>query len=261
MNRALTVLLMLAIVATGGPSVFAQSAPGQSGNSPDLNTIVSRMERAQAENQAHYRAYIMTRDYRLFGDDPKKPSTSVTAEVSFVPPNRKGYEILQATGSDRGEGIVRRILDKESKMAEDRSIPVSRENYDFRLLGSDTVDGRPCYVLQMVPRKKQDNLIEGRAWVDQGTFLLHRIDGVLAKNPSWWVKDVAVTLNYGAVQGMWLQTATHATADVRLFGKHTLESRATRLEAADALASNVAKKPVPRRRHTPASYAGAMIQP
>jgi len=45
-------------------------APAQTRNSvPTVETIVARMAQARAENQACFRPYIVTRDYKLFGKD------------------------------------------------------------------------------------------------------------------------------------------------------------------------------------------------
>jgi hypothetical protein len=44
------------------------------------------------------------------------------------------------------------------------------------------------------------------------------------KMPSWWVKDVTFTVDYGNLEGMWLQIGSSGEAQVRLAGKYTLVS-------------------------------------
>ena len=100
------------------------------------------------------------------------------------------------------------------------SPPTSRpDNYDFRFIREADVSGQRCYVLELLPRRKEKHLLHGDIWVDANTYLLRRFEGELAKTPSWWVRDVSVTFVYGDVGGMWLQTASEAAADVRILGR------------------------------------------
>jgi hypothetical protein len=230
-------LLCLFVAGAAAAQISSQAVPKASGNSgPDLQTLVSRRENAQAENREHYRAYTVIRQYRLYGGESQRPNSEVIADVSFVPPSEKTYKIEKASGSDRGEKVVRKILDRESEMASSQRIPVSRENYNFTYLGEDALDGHSCYLLGLEPKRKDRDLIKGRAWVDKETYLIHQVQGAVAKNPSWWVKDVSLTLRYHDIAGMWLQNDTHAVADIRLFGRHTLTARALEYRTAEAVA-------------------------
>ena len=47
----------------------------------------------------------------------------------------------------------------------------------------------------------------------------------LRRSLSWWVRDVRMVFLYGDVEGMWLQTASEATATVRMLGQHTIVSQ------------------------------------
>jgi hypothetical protein len=97
----------------------------------------------------------------------------------------------------------------------------------------DVVDGHPCWVLHLKPKREEKSLIAGSAWVDQVTYLVRRVEGDMAKSPSWWVKRVHVTALFGDVNGIWLQTDTEATAEVRLIGRHVLVGHLLKLETAD----------------------------
>ena len=67
-------------------------------------------------------------------------------------------------------------------------------------------------------------MVSGRAWVDKSSYLIRQIEGELVKSPSFWIKKVHVTLDFGDVRGTWLQTAMEAVADIRLLGSQTLKS-------------------------------------
>ena len=204
---------------------------------PTIETITSRMAQAQAENQTRLRPYIVTRDYKMFGEDRQEAKSEVTANITFVPPNLKTYAVQRATGSGLGERIVRRILEGEVAIARDSSsTDISEDNYDFRFVREEDVDGQRCYVLEMVPKRKDKNLISGNAWVDANTYLPHRVEGDFARNPSWWVKDVNIVLLFGDTGGIWLQTAFEATANVRILGQATVVSHDINYEIREAVA-------------------------
>lgn len=196
------------------------------------------MAQARTENRARLRPYIVTRNYKLFGKERAKTKAQVIADISFVPPNSKQYAIEQASGAGLGERIVRRMLESETEVAEDyRLTDFSPDNYEFRFLREEELDGHHCYVLELLPKRKEKNLLRGNIWVDAGTYLLRRVDGSPAKGPSWWLRDVRIVFVYSDVEGMWLQTASESTAKVRIVGQHTMESRDVNYEIKDLVAA------------------------
>jgi hypothetical protein len=102
-------------------------------------------------------------------------------------------------------------------------------------------------------------LLRGRAWVDPATFLVTRIEGEPAKNPSWWVKTVHLSIDYGRADGLWLPLETRATADLRLIGKHTLTSENVRVQAIAENAMLQPSKAASRTTKPPHSVAAAAV--
>jgi hypothetical protein len=102
---------------------------------------------------------------------------------------------------------------------------ITRENYEFTYAGESVLDGQQCYLMELKPKRKEKDLIVGEAWVDKQSFLIRRIEGEIAKPPSWWLKQVRINLSFADLEGTWLQTTMKAVADVRIFGPHTLTSR------------------------------------
>lgn len=228
---------------TQGGSVAAQGA-STPGNHPaqviDLNTLVDRMEAAQRSNPARFHAYAVTREYQLFSADQREPDSTATARVNFFPPHVKNYVIQSQTGNGRAENIAKKILDHETDAARASEPPtlLDRSNYNFTYLGTAVVDNQPCYVLGLTPRRNDKNLVRGKAFIDTATYMPRLVDGDLAKTPSWWLKQVHLTLGFTEMNGMWLQGNTKAIADVRLLGKRTLVSRFVDFEPSQALAQN-----------------------
>ena len=217
--RTLWLLFLYLVASVAGAS--AQT----SRTVPTVETIIARMAQARDENESRFRPYIVTRDYKLFGQARNKTKSQVIADISFVPPDLKNYAIQQSNGTGLGERIVRRMLASEAEIAKDcLSTDFSAANYEFRFVREEDVTGQRCYVLELLPKRKDRNLLRGNIWVDATTYLLRRTEGEPAKIPSWWLRDVRIALLYGDVSGMWLQTALEATATVRILGPYTMVS-------------------------------------
>lgn len=223
-----------------------------------LDQILSRMNQVRADERDHGVAYTVTREYQLTAAGAAQADSEVVAQVNFTPPGAKDYTIVKSQGGDRGTGIVRKVLDQESSMAgHAQTHEVSPQNYNIALVGRETIDGYDCYVLQLSPKREAVELVRGTAWVDASNFELRRIAGKTAKSPSFWIKNLNVTINYGEVKGVWLQTSTQATADVRLAGPHVLTSRELDVRTATFDARAQAPKVFTRRSNTRHAVADA----
>jgi len=245
-----TVRLLLFSVAA-----LVASSSAQTGTTvPTVETIIGRMAQARDENQSRFRPYIVTRGYTLFGQERQKSKSEVTADVTFVPPDRKQYAIQQSSGSGLGEILVRRMLMGEADIAKNSaSTDFSPQNYDFRFVGQEDVDDRHCYLLELLPKRKDRNLVRGKIWVDVKTYLLRRAEGEPAKSPSWWLRDVRMSFLYGEVGGMWLQTSSEATATVRILGQYTMVTRDMKYKLGELVAGSMPAPHVDTPRMVPAT--------
>ena len=234
-------------------ALFCSFAMAQESRTPDLNSIVEALEKTQAG--AHPQSsYQVLREYQLFGTNDSKAKSEVVAEIEFRPPTSKDYRIQSSSGSNRGEEVVRRILDHEIEAASKGNharTALNRDNYSFGYKGEAMLDGQPCYILELRPKRKETELVSGEAWVDEHSFFVRQIEGEVAKTPSWWLKKVHVKLTFADVGGTWLQTRMEAVADVRVVGSQTLTSRILDYRGAAEVATTThhkwqsAKHPVP----------------
>jgi hypothetical protein len=227
MRVAVAMLVMLAVP-------FAR---GSSNSESDLTSIVQKMERAQAEVTIPNR---VRRDYRLSRANSARVDSEVIAEMDFRAPGR--YSIEKRSGGSLGAQVVKRILEHEVELGassqKSRSVAVTRENYLFSYLGEAVLDGQSYYLLRLDPRRKQPELISGRAWVDKQSFLIRRLEGTV-KSPSMWVKTIHVQFDFESPRGMWVLSNMEAVADVRLLGARKLTSHVVDYQAASMVAQKV----------------------
>ena len=222
----LPVVLLLAILASSSQL----PSPATEIESPDLNVILQGLEDAQHQDPAQSRPYEVTREYKVFRGDDRQPTSEVTAQINFVPPDTKTYKIVQARGQSRGEKMVRELLDRESESAKKgHSSEISRTNYDFAFLRRENFGDIPEYVLGTLPKRKDKNLLRGQIWVDSRTFHIRRIEGLPAKSPSFWLKNIHITLQFAELGGMWVPVTFDAIATVRFLGQYTLAGHNIRI--------------------------------
>jgi hypothetical protein len=210
------------LLATLGSSAQETSSTAET-KSPDLNLIVQRVEDIQHQDPAKSRPYEVIREYTVLRGNNTKPTSEITAEINFVPPDSKTYKIIQAKGDSRGEKMVRELLDREADSAKKvHGDEVSRKNYDFAFLRQENSGGVPEYVLGIVPKRKDKYLLRGQIWVDARTFRIRRIEGVPAKSPSFWIAALHLTIEFAALNGMWVPISFDAIATIRFLGEYTL---------------------------------------
>jgi hypothetical protein len=136
------------------------------------------------------------------------------ASTTFRPGFGMTYTVLREGGDKRiRTRVLREVLDNEVKMStppQANRIAISDANY--QIVGDAT--GR---TLRLAPRRKETTLIDGTAEID-ARGRLQKIEGRLAKSPSFWVRSVAVRRIYQAVAGHALPVRVESVADVKLAG-------------------------------------------
>jgi hypothetical protein len=190
---------------------------------PNLNSILDSLERIEQQNPALSQPHEVTREYKVFqGDDPK-PISDVMSQISFTPPDIKTFKITDAQGNPRGKKIVSAILEQEVASAkEGHRGDISRSNYDFVFLREQNFGVVPEYVLHIIPKRTEKGLLLGDIWVDAKTYRIRQIIGVPLKTPSFWVKDLHITVQFADANGMWIPVSVDAIATIRFVGIYSL---------------------------------------
>lgn len=215
----LSVLLLLSAIPLA--SQIASSTPEI--KPPDLDLILQCIEDGQNQNPAQSQPYEVTREYKVFRGHSTRPTSEVIAQINFVPPDVKTYKIMETEGDSWGVKIVREVLSSEtSSTRKEHSTDISRTNYDIVFLRRQNFRDVPEYVLAIFPKRKDKYLLRGQIWVDAHSFRIRQIEGVPAKSPSFWLKDLHITLQYGELGGMWVPVTFDAIATVRFLGEFTL---------------------------------------
>ena len=183
--------------------------------------ILERMVQADNDRLSALAGYSGLRHYR-FQNKKSGKTAEMTVRMSCGGDGVKTFEVVSESGSGFVRShIIHKMIEAEAESSqkgerkESRIIP---ENYEFRLIGTEPLDGRPSYVLEINPKKPSKFSIRGRIWVDAEDFAIARIEGQPAKNPSFWIRSANVEQRYERTGQFWLPVLNHSVAQARIFG-------------------------------------------
>ena len=128
------------------------------------------------------------------------------------------YQIVSERGSDTTRSkVLHAVLAREQELinsGEQDKADLTSANYEFVEGGRDA---EGAHVVQIKPRRNDALLVDGRAVLnDRGELV--RIEGKLAKNPSFWTSLVNIVRRYARVGGVRVPVATQTTAKVKFIG-------------------------------------------
>lgn len=206
------------IRALAGLLVTAAFIPGETLTLDELLGRMQRSDSARAEALAHYKA---TRRYVLTNDRFSKRA-EILAKIDYRHPGEKRFDVVSETGPGvLRNRVLRKMIESESEGSRPDKLNLTRintANYTLRLLPAEMVDGREMFVLDLQPRSGSPYLIRGKAWVDAEEYAVVKMEGTLAKNPSFWTRETRIIARYGKFGDFWLPLSHHSSTDARFFG-------------------------------------------
>jgi hypothetical protein len=145
------------------------------------------------------------------------------AVTDYSPQTGFCYLITGEGGSAYIRGkVLRAVLDAERDAiatGETARSSLDRTNYAFESNGLDA-DG--LAKVQLTPLRKDRVLVAGTMFLHPIAGDLIRLQGRLAKSPSFWVKDVDILRLYDRIGGVVVPVALESRAQLRLLGPATL---------------------------------------
>jgi hypothetical protein len=148
---------------------------------------------------------------------------SIDAMTSLGPDGRFDYTILRESGSDYIRGkVLKSVLKNEEKLfatTDPSRAAVTASNYELN--GAEPAE--PGVVrLFAKPRRRDMSLVDGSVFVTRDDADLLRVEGRLAKNPSFWTTRVDVVRRYDRVSGIRVPVRLDTTAQIRIAGASTM---------------------------------------
>jgi hypothetical protein len=133
------------------------------------------------------------------------------------------YRVIDEGGSDLIRGrVFRSMLENEEQIFASGDVARSSftpTNYD--LTAGDAAE--PGLVkLFARPKRKDVTLIDGAVFITDTDADLVRVEGRLAKSPSFWTRRVDVVKQYARVAGLRVPVRVESTAQIRFAGTSTM---------------------------------------
>ena len=203
---------VMAFSVLAGTGVLRAAAP------TDGNPISRFFTRAEQP----LREYRALRRMHAFTEKTSKYDAWLDAWTE-VKDGRFSYEVVSERGSDTVRSkVLRAMLAREQELvnsgASDKG-DLTAANYEFAE-GAHNTDG--SQVVEMKPRRNDVLLVDGRAVLnDRGELM--RVEGTLAKNPSFWTSLVNIVRRYARIGGVRVPVATETTAKVKFVGTAQME--------------------------------------
>jgi hypothetical protein len=197
-----------------------------SGQQADNSSVVQHIDAAVQARFENTLGYTVTEHYAVFrNNDLVHPAAQMTVKTTYRKETGKSYEILSQSGSE----LIRRlvlsvILDNEKRI----NLPGNREaswitsaNYQMKLKpgGTQQMDGRDCFVLDISPRRKAPNLLVGTLWVDAKDGSIVEIQGTASASASVFTGPTAMMRQYSNLNGYAMATHARGVSNSFLLGQ------------------------------------------
>jgi hypothetical protein len=117
--------------------------------------------------------------------------------------------------------VLRSLLDEERDLIArggEAAVALSSDNYEFTPQGLSE-DG--LVIVGIEPRRKDRSLIIGRMFLTPDGDLV-RVEGTLAKNPSFWTTRVEVVRSYRRINDVQMPVSLETSAQLRMLGASAL---------------------------------------
>jgi hypothetical protein len=191
-----------------------EAPPSISAAQPVVQRFLSRADEPLTRYRALRRLEARNDRFKLQG--------WLEAWTELTPEGKFGYEIVREGGSEYIRNkVLRPVLENEEKLFATRDASrsaMTAANYELR--GTEAAE--PGLVKLLVkPKRREISLIDGAAIVTEDDADLVRVEGRLAKNPSFWTRRVDVVRRYERLSGVRVPTRLDSVAQIRFAGTST----------------------------------------
>jgi hypothetical protein len=148
---------------------------------------------------------------------------AIEAMTALSADGRFSYTIVTETGSDYiRDKVLRPLLQTEARVlasGDPSRSALTIDNYD---IGGGELAEPGIIKLFAKPRRKEVSLIDGAVFVTSADADLVRIEGKMAKNPSFWTSRVNLVRRYDRIGGVRVPVRLDSTAQIRFAGESSL---------------------------------------
>jgi hypothetical protein len=212
-------LLATALILLPASAALADEVSGHP--APTAEEIVARLTAHDLQRQTSIQGYIGMRRYVLENHGFQKRA-EMLVQVQGDPDGTKHFEVVSEDGWKAANAhVLRKMLESETETSRPEiraKTKLNPENYEFKIVGTEIVEGRSAWILEVTPKRKEKYLFRGHIWVDAEDYALVRAEGNPAKNPSFWTKSTHFVQIYQKNGPLWFPLSTDSITEAHIFG-------------------------------------------
>jgi hypothetical protein len=220
-RAALFPTLLIRIAFTfllGVPSARAQAVL-------PVEQIVDRMQQHEANQSRELEHYQAVRHYQVqYKGLGTHLAATMEVELKYDRATGKSFRIVSQSGSKLlCDKVLKRAVESEAEASKDKSTTaLNTTNYRFELAGTEPLEGRQTYILQVDPLRKSKFLYRGKVFIDAADYAVTRIEVEPAQNPSFWIKSTQIENTNLKTGGVWLPEKNRSESKIRVGGTAVL---------------------------------------
>src|SRR6516164_9711196 len=135
--------------------------------------VMAKVFERDTQREARGGGYSGNREYVLYNHRMNKRAQMVATVVCDAD-GIKHFQVLSEDGwKSASKHVLRKMLDSESETSQPAIRPKTRltpDNYTFQMIRAESLEGRPAYVIEVLPKRSDKYLFSGRIWVDAEDF-------------------------------------------------------------------------------------------
>lgn len=226
---------MLGLFAVGSLSLGSSSQAAVGGQQAAVNhptilgltgeLVMAKLLERNRQREARLQQYSVPSTYRV-KDDKGRVRAEAQVMLHYRAPDTKEFKIVAESGSALIRSrVFKPLMEVEVETAAGRNrldSSITPNNYNFKLLGEEDVDGAHCFVVQTTAKRADKHLFNGKVWVHATEYAFVQVAGQPAKNPSIWIKRVEFVRRYQKLEEFWLPLKNESITQVRIFGNNIL---------------------------------------
>jgi hypothetical protein len=190
---------------------------------PAADTSTPRTDRAPAVRDEPLRQY---RAYRRLHARSERLSQEGWLEA-WTEFDERGfrYEIVRERGSEQVRNrVLRAVLKREQELLAEGDTArgaLTAANYHF----GEAVEENGLRYVPLKPKRKDTLLVDGYMVMSPDDGELLRVEGRLARNPSFWTSLVRIIRHYTRLDGVRVPIAAHSMAKLKFAGEAQMDVR------------------------------------
>jgi len=199
-------------------SAFAQSPPSD---------LIQRIDEAEIARETNLAGYTVTEHYSVFRNGDATPSASATVQTIYKRGQGKECAVINRTGSQfLQKYLIDRVLHEQKGIsagdARKNALIVSA-NYTMQFDHEESLSGRDCLVLKLIPKEKSPYLMDGQIWVDARNYHLVRVKGSPSAMPSIWTGLPEIQRDYQELAGFAVAKTSRSESKRPVIGTTVVE--------------------------------------